>query len=347
MSWSRADLDRKQRDPARVALGRAVVGAEAHHQRADPRAEVGLLGRDHLGRAQVADERARAAAAAQIERDRDAEQQDPGDLEDMAQVEAEGAGRAGERRDRGHGEPAAADRHDEVVGAARQRECPHRAVREQPEQHETDRHQSERGAAAALRHRRHERGPDQPRDAEGDHGAGEGRLEGEQPPHPARTAQTGQRGQREDRCAGRQREAARERDGAVHPDQHARRREPVDGEHRGHRGERGAEERGLAVLAAHARRGDADGGERGDQRGDADQDEVAESADGDVRRADGLEHGAGEHGRGAEKRQRSGAVTEHAGVIGMCATSLAGCAMRWDARPGASTRVPMRAGRAG
>jgi hypothetical protein len=57
------------------------VGAEPDHQRADARAEVGLLAGDDLGRAQVADERARRAAAAQVERDRDAEQQDAGDLE--------------------------------------------------------------------------------------------------------------------------------------------------------------------------------------------------------------------------------------------------------------------------
>ena len=45
-----ADLHGQQRDAARVALGRAVVGAEADHQRAHPRAEVRLLGRDDLGR---------------------------------------------------------------------------------------------------------------------------------------------------------------------------------------------------------------------------------------------------------------------------------------------------------
>ena len=38
-----ADLDGQQRDPARVALGGAVVLAEAQHRRAHAGAEVGLL----------------------------------------------------------------------------------------------------------------------------------------------------------------------------------------------------------------------------------------------------------------------------------------------------------------
>ena len=56
-----ADLDGERGDPARVHLGRRVLRLEAHHQRADTRAEERLLGRDDLGGAQVAGERPRAA----------------------------------------------------------------------------------------------------------------------------------------------------------------------------------------------------------------------------------------------------------------------------------------------
>ena len=69
-----ADLHGEQGDAPRMAGRRAVVRAEPDHQGADAGAQVRLLGGDDLGGAEVADERARRAAAAQVERDRDAEQ---------------------------------------------------------------------------------------------------------------------------------------------------------------------------------------------------------------------------------------------------------------------------------
>ena len=84
-----ADLGGEQGDAAGVLLGRDVAALEADHQRAHARAEVGLLGGDQLGGGEVADQRARGAGALDVERGRDADERTAGDLEQMAEVEAE------------------------------------------------------------------------------------------------------------------------------------------------------------------------------------------------------------------------------------------------------------------
>ncbi len=77
-------------------------------------------------------------------------------------------------------------------------------------------------------------------------------LRGDQRLEAPRPAQRGQRAQREHERAGGQRRRAGERDHAVRADEHARRREAVHGEQRGHRRERRAEQHRAPVAAADA-----------------------------------------------------------------------------------------------
>ena len=76
-----ADLHRPERDPARVLLGVGVAPAELDRERADVRAEEALLGVHELGRVEVAGERPRLDAACEVERDRDADDEDAVELE--------------------------------------------------------------------------------------------------------------------------------------------------------------------------------------------------------------------------------------------------------------------------
>src|SRR5207253_10366722 len=60
------ELDREHCDATRVLLRRRVLSSQADGERANTRAEERLLGGDKLARAQVSDERARAAPSAQV-----------------------------------------------------------------------------------------------------------------------------------------------------------------------------------------------------------------------------------------------------------------------------------------
>ena len=223
---------------------------EPHQQRADARAEVGLLGGDQLGRGKVADERARGAAAGEVERGRDADQRDAAELERVAAVEArrcrDPIDELGEQRD---AQPGAARDDQQVGGALGERVGADGAVGEHA--------RGRRGRRRAARGRAGCR-PSGP----------SGRATG-RPARSRRGARTPiastawrissgaiRRGRR---SAGRavsassagadgQRGAAREGDHAVHADDHAGGREAVDGEQRGRRRERGAEQDRAAVA---------------------------------------------------------------------------------------------------
>ena len=82
-----ADAGGEQRDAARVLGGGRVPLGQPDQQRAHARAEEGLRGGDQLGRRQVAHERARRAAAREVEHGRDADQRDPAELHRVAAVE--------------------------------------------------------------------------------------------------------------------------------------------------------------------------------------------------------------------------------------------------------------------
>jgi hypothetical protein len=78
--------------------------------------QVRLLGRDDVGRVEVTDERARGAGAPDVQRRRDADQRDGGDLEHVAEVEAERHRADDEVRVERDPEPGAADGDGEVGG---------------------------------------------------------------------------------------------------------------------------------------------------------------------------------------------------------------------------------------
>ena len=145
-----ADLDRERGDAARVLLGRGVLGCEPHHERAHACAEVRLLRGDDLRGAQIADERARPAAAAEVVDERCADDGDPDDLEDVteppAEVDEAEHQRAVERAREQHD----ADHDREVGTAAREQEGVHRAERERAVDAEPDGEQGDRRRASAA-----------------------------------------------------------------------------------------------------------------------------------------------------------------------------------------------------
>ena len=79
-----ADPHGQRRHAARVTLGRAVLLGQAQHQRVHAAAEEGLLVGDEVLGVQVADQRQRRGRVAQVERRRDADEPDAGDLEARA-----------------------------------------------------------------------------------------------------------------------------------------------------------------------------------------------------------------------------------------------------------------------
>ena len=225
------------------------------------RAEEGLLGAKEVDAAQVADERPRLGAAAQVEGDGDADERDPDDLEAVSEPPAEVPVVEQERGDERGGQPDDADGDDQVGGAARE---PVRALRtqaEEPVEDEPRGQDRERERAARLRDARHEARLEQRGGAEAQHG----REEREQRPDGVGPAQRGQRGEGEDGASDRQRGAAGEGDDAVAADDDAGRRQAVQAEERGHHREGGptttarpsrrrtpATVRGAAAAAASA-----------------------------------------------------------------------------------------------
>jgi hypothetical protein len=84
-----ADLNREQRHAPRVLLGRLVLLREQACESANARAEEGLLLRDELLRAQVADERSRLRGAVEVGCDGRADEDDAHELEAVTHPPAE------------------------------------------------------------------------------------------------------------------------------------------------------------------------------------------------------------------------------------------------------------------
>jgi hypothetical protein len=79
-----ADLNRPQRDAARVPFRAGVLLRQPDHQRPYTRTEEGFLGRHQLCGTEVAHERARLRSAMQVERHGRSHERDPDELEHMA-----------------------------------------------------------------------------------------------------------------------------------------------------------------------------------------------------------------------------------------------------------------------
>ena len=181
----------------------------------------------------------------------------------------------------------------------------HRAVDEHGEADEAEDEQRDRRGAAGLRHHRDQRGLGQreraePEHADRQHGlqdraAGRSGAAGAAPGSAVSASSAAPTGSEAPPASG---------DHAVHPDDHARRGEAVDGEQRGRRGERGAEQDRAAVTRPHA--GDREPGrdDRGGAGGDEHRPEVRlGSAVTVCRRRRHHEQG---HGRGSGREEVPG-----------------------------------------
>ena len=211
---------------------RLVLVGQQLRERAHARAEKRLFLRDEIAGAQIADERARLRRAEEIDRDGCADGDDPDELEEMPQPPAELHIRHQQRRWQGRRERGDPDHDDHVGRAMRQQVGLERAEQQDAEQRGAEDERDPRGRAAGrrdawddVRHRQ----SDQAEEENGDEAE---RLQGEQRAHGARAAERRRCRQREDRSAGGERGRTGEGDDAVHPDDHAGRRKPVDREQR-------------------------------------------------------------------------------------------------------------------
>ncbi len=249
-----ADLNGAQRDSARVLLRRLVLFCEPLHECMDAGAEERFLLGDELGGAEVTDERARLGRAAQVDRDRHADDHDSSKLERVADPPAEiHPPHERRRRNRGH-QPGDPDDDGEVDAAARQQvrlQCPQ-------EQDSEERHADDERGNGARAARRRDVGDDggeaEPDHTEADHRNERSCLEPEERFDAVRAAQRRKRRQREDRRACRQGERAGQGEDAVVADDRARGCEPVDREQRGHHGEGRAEQDHATVACDECRR---------------------------------------------------------------------------------------------
>ena len=172
-----ADLDRERGDAAGVLLGRRVLLGEAHHERAHAGAEERLLGGDDLAGAEVPDERARLAAAAQVVGDGTADERDAEQFEDVAEPPAEIHEGEHERAVERGGEQHEPEHDREVGGAAGEQEGVGGADGERAEERQADGEQQPRGRRSRGRHARHEPGLEHADDADDDDRHGERTLE--------------------------------------------------------------------------------------------------------------------------------------------------------------------------
>jgi hypothetical protein len=302
-----ADAGGEQRDAAGVLLRRGVALGEAHEQSAHAAAQVRLLGRHQVGGAEVADQRARGAAAHEVEHRRDADEADAAQLQGMALVERGAARPDGELREERHQQPAAASDDEQIGGPVGEGVGPQRAVGEHGQARHPEDEQHDRRRAAGLRDRRHQRGEHERQPGERQHADREHGLQHEQRRDPPRPPQGRERGEREQRRADRERRAAGQRDHAVGAGEHAGRRHPVHGQQRRCSGERRAEQDGAAVAGADAGDRHAGGDHRRRSRGDENRPEVRDRARLDLARA-----GEGErHERQGQTRGGERVASEH------------------------------------
>ncbi|HEX2409541.1 MAG TPA: hypothetical protein VHJ39_00115 [Solirubrobacteraceae bacterium] len=217
-----ADTSGEQRHAAGVLLRRHVALGEAHEQPAHAAAQVGLLGRHQVAGAEVADQRARGAAAEEVEHGRDADQGDAAQLERVPAVERRRAGADDELREERRQQPPAAGDDQQVRRPVGEGEGAQRPVREdrQARGAEGEQHDGRRGAR--LGHGRHERGVCECRGGEAEDADRQHGLEHEQWGDPPRPPEAWERREREQAGAHGQRGAAGECDHAVGSDEHAR-----------------------------------------------------------------------------------------------------------------------------
>ena len=168
-----ADGDRELRDAARVLLGRAVLALQAHHERADARAEERLLGGDELaprrGRRRPGATGVRAGGRARSRRRRARRRGARARGRSTRPSCRAGAGAPGTART-----PATtiADDDDQVRGPARQREGTDGAHGDEEVEAQAGGHERHRRVAAGLRQLRDDAGMGERGDA-GDRDAGE------------------------------------------------------------------------------------------------------------------------------------------------------------------------------
>ncbi len=142
-----ADLDGTQRDATRVALGVGVLLGERHRQGANLGAEEDVLGRNEVGTAEVTGQRTRLCRVRQVDRDADADDEDPVELDLVPDPPAELAEVHGQRRDHRRREPDEPDDDRQIERAPREPVRAEGPDREQPERAEADRKQRERRRA--------------------------------------------------------------------------------------------------------------------------------------------------------------------------------------------------------
>ena len=252
-----AELDRERGDAARVLLGRGVLLGQAHHQRADTGAEERLLGDDDLGGPQVADERARLPAAAQVVGDRRADERDPDELEDVAEPPAEIHEAQHERpiqRGRSRTSPtttarSATRRVSRKVFAARTASAPKRTS--------PNTSSAQRGVRTRIRHARDKARDEHAEQADGDDEHGDRRLQADHERNRAGRAEPAQARQGEDCGTDRQRRGTGQRNHAVVPDEDPGGDQAVHREEGRHDREAACDDDGARIRAPRA-----DGDER-------------------------------------------------------------------------------------
>lgn len=272
-----ADLDGAEGHPAGVLVGRGVLLAEPGEQSAEVGSHERLAPRDEIDGTQVAAEHARRRGPAQVERDGEPDERDARDLEAVPEPPVEVRVAHQEGRHEREPEPPDADDDREISAAAAQRVGASRAERDEAQQHGPGDQQEDRRPGSR---RGNARNQGRVGDSESAHGEDHdhcGELDSEDAPQIARICQRGHAQEREQSGADRDRDAAGDGDDAVRADEHTRRREPVDGEQRGHGREGATCDHGARVsLARTAERQQSRRGE-GCERARPDEDAVGRS----------------------------------------------------------------------
>ena len=272
----------EQRDAAGVPLGVFVLLGERDREGADLRAEEDVLGLHELGTREIAGERPALRGAREIDRDGDADEQDPVQLHLVADPPAEllpGHRQGGHERGR---EPRDADDHEQIEEPVREEESAEGADADDAEGDQPDCEERVRLRAAGLGDRRHEAGPDERGQAECEHRHDEHGLEHEERDEVAQHARKREHRRGEDDSADRQGDAARDCDDAVPADEDSGRRQTMQREQARHGGERRADDHRAGVAAPRTEPGERPGGERGGECAEPDRVEVERRREPDV-----------------------------------------------------------------
>ena len=217
------------------------------------RAEEHLFGGDHVGRVQVACERAGLSGVGEIERDRDSDDHDPVELEHVPEPPAEVGVAHRQRSHERRPEPDEPDRDEQVGDPAREQVGAQRAPAEDRKEGEPGAEDSHGGRAVRRRSLREQFRVDEAERAEGDDSGDQDGLEHEQGLDPAHEREPEGR-EREDQRAGRKGRAAGQHHLAVagRGEEVSRSRDPVERKQRRHHRERGADQHRARVRKARA-----------------------------------------------------------------------------------------------